>query len=345
MTPARGRPLRFLALVTLGWVGMRVMLLWPDGVTPENEIAVVRPAPPVGAIVPPAPVGAGHRTEWVAAPMGGRFAGINAVPVGAPPILLSNPAAAGLIPSETMVAPARVGLALLALATFAPAEPMARVVAPPPALPLPIGGHGVTVSLWALARPGSATGGPVQLGGGQAGVRVRVPVTDDGRTAVAMRIATPLAGQGREAALGIEWRPIPAPVALVVERRVALDRGRGGTGLGLIAGLDRALPGDLGIEAYGQAGAVARDGIEPYADGAARVLHPVAAIGGSTLKLGVGSWGGAQRGAARVDIGPSLVAALPIGRSAVRLSVDWRQRVAGNAAPGSGPALTIGSDF
>ena len=38
MTPARGRPLRFLALVTVGWVGMRVALLWPDGV-PQVHLA------------------------------------------------------------------------------------------------------------------------------------------------------------------------------------------------------------------------------------------------------------------------------------------------------------------
>ncbi|MGN5375403.1 hypothetical protein [Sphingomonas hankookensis] len=240
---------------------------------------------------------------------------------------------------------ARIQLALLALTGFSAAEPLSRPAAPPPALPRPAGDDRLTASFWALARPGSATGGPVQLAGGQAGLRVRMPIADSGQAAVAARIATPLAGQGREAALGVEWRPIRAPFAVVVERRMALDRGRDGTGMGLIAGIDRALPGSLGIEAYGQAGAVARHGIEPYADGAARVLHKVAGIGNSVLKLGIGGWGGAQRGAMRMDIGPSLVAAIPVGRGAVRLSVDWRQRVAGDAAPGSGPALTLGSDF
>jgi len=341
MTPARGRPLRFLALVTVGWVGMRVALLWPDGVPQGNWVEIVlpgvRPAPviasrghpsamprrAVAAVIPRAAL----RTKL---PMSGTPA--RAVP--APP-----PAPA------TSVAESRVQLALLALAGFSSVETLSRPVAPPPALPQPIGAPRLTVSLWALARPGSATGGPVQLGGGQAGLRVRMPVTDSGRAAVATRIATPLAGQGREAAVGVEWRPVAAPVAIVVERRMALDQGRNGTGLGLIAGFDRALPGDMGIEAYGQAGAVARDRIEPYADGAARVLHPVTTIGRSAVKLGIGSWGGAQRGAMRMDIGPSLVAAIPVGRSAVRLSLDWRQRVAGDAAPGSGPALTLGSDF
>jgi hypothetical protein len=339
MTPARGRPLRFLALVTVGWVGMRVALLWPEGVPRGNWVEIVLPG------ARPDPLIASRR--HIATP---RHAVAGVVPRAALRTALPMPripARAFPAPPPVPVAPvaeSRVQLALLALAGFSSAETLSRPVVPPPARPQPITPR-LTVSLWALARPGSATGGPVQLGGGQAGLRVRMPVTDSGRAAVAARVATPLAGQGREAAVGVEWRPVAAPVAIVVERRMALDQGRNGTGLGLIAGFDRALPGTLGIEAYGQAGAVARDGIEPYADGAARVLHPVMTIGRSAVKLGIGSWGGAQRGAARIDIGPSLVAAIPVGRSAVRLSVDWRQRVAGDAAPGSGPALTLGSDF
>ncbi|MFD1033647.1 hypothetical protein ACFQ15_03185 [Sphingomonas hankookensis] len=339
MTPARGRPLRFLALVTVSWIGMRVALLWPDGVPQGDWVEVVLPgAQPVPIVASRAQLPAPQRVVAVAVPRAALSVASSMSRTPARAVLAQTSAPA--LP----VAESRVQLALLALAGFSSAETLSRPVVPPPALPRPITSR-LTVSLWALARPGSATGGPVQLGGGQAGVRLRVPVNDSGRAAVAARVATPLAGQGREAAVGVEWRPVAAPVAVVVERRMALDRGRDGTGLGLIAGIDRVLPGSLGIEAYGQAGAVARDGIEPYADGAARVLHPMTTIGGSAVKLGVGSWGGAQRGAMRMDIGPSLVAAIPVGRSALRLSVDWRQRVAGDAAPGSGPALTIGSDF
>lgn len=340
MTPARGRPLRFLALVTVGWVGMRVALLWPDGLPPERWVRIVLPggqaaavARPIAALAP-----SGETTH----PTGVRAVAVRAavVPVGR----AGPPETSGRL--AIAADPARVRLALLAMVGFTSAElvdgPAAPILSPP--VPLTSGPR-MTVSLWALARPGAATGGPVQLGGGQAGLRLRMPVTPDGRAAVAARVATPLAGQGREAALGVEWRPLPAPVAMVVERRVALDNGRSGTGMGLIAGIDRGLPGNLAIEAYGQAGAVARDGIEPYADGAARVLHPLATIGRSAIRLGIGSWGGAQREGARVDIGPSAVATLPVGRGAVRLSLDWRQRVGGRAAPGSGPALTLGNDF
>ena len=339
MTPARGRPLRFLALITVGWVGMRVALLWPDGLPPERWVRIVLPG---GAGVPVVqPIAAVYRRGAIPQPGQATAAAVVAVASAG-----RSGVDARSVGPAVAADPDRVRLALLALVGFASAERVDRTAAPILSPPVPTAsGPRMSVSLWALARPGAATGGPVQLGGGQAGMRVRMPVTPDGRAAVAARIATPLTGQGREAALGIEWRPLPVPVAIVVERRVALDHGRSGTGVGLIAGIDRGLAGNLAIEAYGQAGAVARDGIEPYADGAARVLHPVATIGRSTIRLGIGSWGGAQREGARVDIGPSAVASLPVGRGAVRLSLDWRQRIGGNAAPGSGPALTIGNDF
>ncbi len=339
MTPARGRPLRFLALVTVGWIGMRVALLWPDGLPPDHWVRIVVPtgqgAPLVAQVPGAARMAVRHTTP---APAGHAVRVPSTAPVVAALVRVPEPAGAA--------DPVRVQLALLALVGFASAEPIGTATGPIPSPPVPPeAGPRPTVSLWALARPGAATGGPVQLGGGQAGMRVRMPVVADGRTAIAARVAAPLAGQGHEAALGIEWHPLPAPVVMVVERRVALDSGRGGTGMGLIAGIDRALGDDVAVEAYGQAGAIARDGIEPYADGAARLLHPVGTIGRSTIRLGVGGWAGAQRDGARVDIGPSAVAAMPVGRGTMRLSLDWRQRVGGSAAPGSGPALTLGSDF
>ncbi|MDQ2891489.1 MAG: hypothetical protein M3R64_00165, partial [Pseudomonadota bacterium] len=63
------------------------------------------------------------------------------------------------------------------------------------------------------------------------------------------------------------------------------------------------------------------------------------------VDVGVGAWGGAQRGASRLDIGPSAGMVIPVGGTAVRVTLDWRHRIAGSAAPGSGPALSIGSDF
>ena len=63
------------------------------------------------------------------------------------------------------------------------------------------------------------------------------------------------------------------------------------------------------------------------------------------IDLGLGAWGAAQRGASRVDAGPWLSTALPVAGRSLRLSLEWRQRLAGRATPSSGPALTIGTDF
>ncbi len=65
----------------------------------------------------------------------------------------------------------------------------------------------------------------------------------------------------------------------------------------------------------------------------------------ASLTLGGGVWGAAQLGAARLDVGPSAVLRLPVARRAVALALDWRQRVAGGPAPGSGIAFTLASDF
>jgi len=252
----------------------------------------------------------------------------------------SGGSAVGVVPVD------RVKLALTVAIEPAVAPPVEAVsqapILPRPDLPPGVAHPGLTGSAWVALRGGSATGGPVQLGGGQAGVRLRLPIGASDRVALVGRVAAPLAGQGSEAAFGLEWRPGGGAVAIVAERRVALDRGGDGTGLGVIAGLDRAIGERIVVEGYGQAGVVWRAGTQPYADGAARALYRV---GSGHLRLGIGSWGVAQREGARIDIGPSAVAVLPIGKQPVRLSIDWRQRVAGQAAPGSGLALTLGSDF
>jgi hypothetical protein len=49
-----------------------------------------------------------------------------------------------------------------------------------------------------------------------------------------------------------------------------------------------------------------------------------------------------QPGLYRVDAGPRL--SYEFGRG-IRIHADYRQRLAGEAAPSSGPALTIAGDF
>jgi hypothetical protein len=77
-----------------------------------------------------------------------------------------------------------------------------------------------------------------------------------------------------------------------------------------------------------------------FADGAIRASTPIGPV-----EIGAGAWGGAQPGAARLDIGPQASVRIPVGKIAIRASAEWRVRVAGDAHPGSGPAFTLSTDF
>lgn len=170
-------------------------------------------------------------------------------------------------------------------------------------------------------------------------------IAPSSRLAAFGRMTTPLRGRGAEAALGLEWQPSRAPLRLVVERRAGLDGTTGGFGAGLVGGTDGEIAPGFHLESYGQAGAIRRERLEPYADGAARLTRRVGGAGPLRLAVGAGLWGAAQRDATRLDVGPSVTLGVPIRGRSVRIALDWRQRVAGDARPGSGLALTLGGDF
>jgi len=325
----RGRPLRFLALVAIGWVAIRIAILWyQTGSLPE---AIRKFAAPAVASLPP-------REEAPLVPMK------PAVPHAAP-----LPVARGAAAPHYVGDPVRMRMALLNLLQFGDPEYTDFPAALAPALfTAPSRQRAGPVdrwsaSAWVTARPGSglaaAPGG--QLGGSQAGVRLVYLLDPKHRISLFGRFVTPLSASGREATLGVEWQPTRAPVRLVAEQRFAIDGGKSGPGLGVVAGLDRDVAG-FRLESYGQAGVIRRDRAEPYADGAARATRR---IGHTRFAIGGGMWGAAQRDAARLDIGPSATLALPVAGRDFRFALDWRQRVAGSARPGSGVALTLGSDF
>ncbi len=330
----RGRPLRFLGLVAVGWVGMRVAMLWPAG--------------PVSAIRAIAPIGAA-RAHTVAAPLPQRAE--RALLAGIAPVAprVTPPAAA---PGHVFDA-RRAQALMLDLLHFGDAERadrgsvVAEATAPEPRPWRRSPGSRWSGSAWIVARGGSGTaaapGG--QLGGSQAGVLLSYLIDPTRRIAAFGRVTAPLRGPGREAAIGVTWQPTPLPARLLAEERLGLDDGSLATGLGVVGGTDGAIPLGFRLESYGQAGAVARARIEPYADGAVRATRTVGTRGRLRLALGVGAWGAAQRDAQRLDLGPAATLSVPVGRRELRVALDWRQRVAGMARPGSGLALTVGSDF
>ena len=78
-----------------------------------------------------------------------------------------------------------------------------------------------------------------------------------------------------------------------------------------------------------------------FADGQLRITRAVIGEGRFRASLGAGAWGGAQKFTERLDVGPTL----SIDLAPVRLSVDYRIKIAGNAAPGDGLAVTLSTGF
>ncbi|KWV92178.1 hypothetical protein [Erythrobacter sp. YT30] len=111
-----------------------------------------------------------------------------------------------------------------------------------------------------------------------------------------------------------------------------------------------SLPARFSLETYAQGGYVGGSGSTWFADGQAVATREITKFnagkfGSARFSLGGGIWGGAQRGASRVDIGPSMRFDMSIGKVPARISVDWRQKIAGDAAPESGVAATISTRF
>lgn len=209
-----------------------------------------------------------------------------------------------------------------------------------------------SLSGWVLARGGGeeAIAGGSLLGGSQAGARLLYRLNADPTTplSVSARLIAPLKRRGVEAAVGVEWQPLAnVPLRLLAERRERVrGDGRSAFALTVHGGVsDVPAVAGLRLDAYGQAGVVGARGRDLFADGSLTLVRPLRSEQPRGLAFGAGVWGQAQPGAARLDMGPRLTTRVGGAALDARLSLDWRFRVAGEAAPRSGPALTIATDF
>jgi len=211
-----------------------------------------------------------------------------------------------------------------------------------------------SLSGYALVRPGSGGAGIVpngQLGGSQTGLRVQRTLVRWGRLTFSAngRVSAPLGQRlGKEAGLGFALRRSGrAPVELLVERRVALDRGGRDAFAVLAAGGfdDLRLPGRMLLSGYAQAGVVGLRRRDGFADAAIRAEHDLLTIGKTGFHIGAMLAGAKQPRVSRLDVGPEIAARFRLAGASVRLSAEWRERIGGNAAPGSGPAITLGLDY
>jgi hypothetical protein len=335
-------PLRFLTAVLGVWICARALVLGPDWWVERSAAAPVAAKPPpireaLAAPQPMASAGAGERGPMPQVALLGR-AERSAKP--RPLRLRSLPGAASAPPPIAPRAPPFPRLEVAQGVSF----PLPRQRA---ALRERVSGR-LSGSAWLLLRgePTAALAPGGTLGGSQGGVRLRYRLNGDPARPISLsaRLYSPAASRrGAEAALGIDWRPLAhLPVHLLAERRQALgDDGRTAFVVAVHGGVsEHPIARGFRLDAYGQLGAVGARSPDLFADGGARVTLPVRGI-----RLGAGIWGGAQPGAARLDAGPHASIRLPLAGEQVHLGAEWRLRVAGDAAPGSGPVITLGTDF
>lgn len=236
-----GRPIRFLVTVMAGWIGVRTVLLWPERVA-QSAAATSAPV----SLMPNRPA---------LTLVGSAQAETIALPISvAPTIAAIRVVHLGRLTPLPVASMSRVGMSVPRPDDVQSAPPME----PRGSLPTPVGlpdrrpESRWTGSLFAIARPSGSGGGlgSSQLGGPQIGARIAYSLDAGRRLALVGRVATPLEGRGREAALGVEWRLPGVPIRLFAEQRVSLDNGRGGPSAGVIAGIDRPLGRGFRLEAY-----------------------------------------------------------------------------------------------
>lgn len=210
---------------------------------------------------------------------------------------------------------------------------------------------------WLLRRGGGVgavpfAAGTAGYGGSQSGavLRYRLFSNDRRQTAVFLRAASALNLPEREATLGVQFRPLPnVPIALLAEGRLTND----GTGNRLRPAIQAvsqfppvSLPLGMRGELYAAGGYVGGRGATPFYEVAGVADRKLIGVGkASELRIGAGVWAGGQKGVGRVDVGPRASVGFRVKRIGLRAAVDYRARVAGSAAPGSGPALTLSAGF
>lgn len=342
---AAGAPFRSLALILVLWICGRGWMLWSGYEAPRLAIA---------------------SATLVRAPEEYATLATQPVPRDAPPTRTAGTAGTAPLPHPQngvqgtpteQVPPAKIAGAAVPLPAQ-PTRPHAEAGDWPAVLPSSgPNGNGTNASRWSgsgwiFLRGGDskaalATAGG--LGGAQAGARIRWRINNAAptRAALSARITRPLNGtRGLEAAVGAEWRPVAAQTAwLAVERRFALDAHARNAWSAYMAGgfWKPNLPFGFIADGYSQAGVVGARRRDLFADGALRVSRPLSRPEG--IRVGAGVWGAAQPGTARLDIGPHVSAPLRLSKQPLRLSADFRFRVAGQARPRSGLAVTLGTDF
>jgi hypothetical protein len=356
----RGQPVVALALVLSSWVAARALTWESAPALPSKLPAAFAPAT---AAVPGAPVA-------ITGPMTADFAQMATAsqPLPIPfhqfePLpALPLPVAEALPPPEAVRVAVGHHLLWMAAVSLVRMPDLTDKAIPPPVPYIardPLAPkRRWSADGWMMLRDGGVPGpvtGPARAtyGASQLGAVVRYRLAPDSShrpTAYLRGTAALVSPFDKEAATGISVRPaggIPLTVAAELRAGELGSKFRVRPAVIAVTELQpQKLPFDLRAEAYAQAGYVGGKGATAFIDGQLRVDRALTRIGKGELRVGGGAWGGAQEGASRVDLGPVATLGVPVsGTASARLALDWRFRVAGNAVPQSGPALTLSAGF
>ena len=361
----RGQPLWAIGGIVLGWVALRATLFEVPAMRPELALPL-----------PPAVVGL-VKTSAASSTMAQDVADRPAVqPLLLRPLASAGPprfAAQSLPPARPTISPPSgstanqraAGHNLLWMAAMSALPLLPEVAAAlshgqldatrPEAGRRPVSRW--SGDAWLAWRPGSgglATGAaaaPV-YGGSQAGAGLRFELAPGSRhhpTAYVRAVHALNGAREGDLAAGVSLRPL-AGLAVTAHGEARLSRRGGGSELRPAAfvstGVD-ALPvaGGATARGYAQAGYVGGRDATAFADGSLILEKPLWRDRDSAFTAGAGTWGGAQRGAARLDIGPTASLRFRLGQGAARLSADYRLRIAGQAEPSAVAALTLSAGF
>lgn len=335
----RGRHFGFLVSLCAVWIIARVGFL--SILPPAGTIVRIGEAPP--ELPTSARAVAAARQDWTrysqAAPLSARATHILE--------RFAELQSSGAILSEP-VRPSQIG------GDLRPDEPSQRL-AEPRIITAAAKASPLAIYAYSFVRARGSSGAPLgsgQYGGSQSGIVAtyalsRFGDTDKAKLALLLRgaIAHDNIAE-REVAAGLRWHPLQGmPFSLTAERR--FRHARSDAFAAYVAGgvSEFRLPLDFRLDAYAQAGFVTRKDGGAFFDASARAERGIADVGGVPIRAGAGLWAGGQEHVFRIDAGPTISGQIPIADTRLRLSADWRFRIAGDAQPASGPALTLSTAF
>ena len=156
--------------------------------------------------------------------------------------------------------------------------------------------------------------------------------------------ATSGAAPSSQVAAGVKWQVLPQ-VSVSGERLFAVEHGGRSAWTVRVAGGLAHRFGPVLADGYAEGGLVGFRHTDWFAGAQGRAAYPFS-FWQLRVEPGVGVWAGVQGAAgtvSRFDLGPTLGVAWD--RWNIRASADYRLKVAGNASPGSGPAVTVSGAF